>query len=171
MLKTMIGAQQFRKGMDLYFERHDGTAATVEQFVRCFADVSGQNLDQFMLWYQQSGTPEVRADATYDAAARTLTLDLAQSLAPTPGQATKQPMVVPLGIGLVDPAGADMPLKPADGRTLNGNVIVLTKPSERIVFTDLSQKPVVSINRVQRADQADSELFAGRSVAAGRARR
>ena len=146
LLKTMIGAQQFRKGMDLYFERHDGTAATVEQFVRCFADVSGQNLDQFMLWYQQSGTPEVRADATYDAAARTLTLDLAQSLAPTPGQATKQPMVVPLGIGLVDPAGADMPLKPA-GRTLNGNVIVLTKPSERIVFTDLSQKPVVSINR------------------------
>jgi aminopeptidase N len=147
VLKTMIGPENFRKSMDLYFARHDGTAATVEQFVRCFADVSGQNLDQFMLWYHQSGTPEVRAEAHYDAAARTLTLDLTQSLAPTPGQPTKQPMVIPLGIGLVDPAGKDMPLKPADGRKLQGDALILTKPSERITFSDVAHKPVVSLNR------------------------
>jgi len=147
VLKTVIGAENFRKGMDLYFQRHDGTAATVEQFVRCFAEVSGENLDQFMLWYHQSGTPEVKAEARYDAAAHTLTLDLAQTLAPTPGQPTKQPMVIPLGIGLVDPAGADMPLKPADGRKLDGNVIVFTQASDRITFTDVAQKPVVSLNR------------------------
>ena len=71
MLKTLLGAEMFRKGMDLYFERHDGEAATVEQFVQCFADVTGRDLEQFMRWYSQAGTPEVAATGQYDAAAKT----------------------------------------------------------------------------------------------------
>src|SRR4029079_6682462 len=84
MIHTLIGAEKFRKGMDLYFERHDGEAATVEQFVQCFADVSRRDFSQFMRWYSQAGTPEVVASGQYDAAAKTYRLDVAQPLAPTP---------------------------------------------------------------------------------------
>ena len=96
MLKVLLGAEAFRNGMDLYFERHDGEAATIEQFIQCFADTSKRDLSQFMLWYRQSGTPDVVAKGTYDAAAKTYRLDLEQTLAPTPGQPTKEPMVIPL---------------------------------------------------------------------------
>src|SRR4029079_6952943 len=94
MIHTLIGAEKFRKGMDLYFERHDGEAATVEQFVQCFADVSRRDLTQFMRWYSQAGTPDVVASGQYDPAAKTYRLDLAQRLAPTPNQPDKQPMVI-----------------------------------------------------------------------------
>ena len=67
MIKTLIGPQLFRKGMDLYFERHDGEAATIEQFVQCFADASGRDFKQFMRWYSQAGTPEIAATGRYDA--------------------------------------------------------------------------------------------------------
>ena len=79
MIKTLIGPQLFRKGMDLYFERHDGEAATIEQFVQCFADASGRDFTQFMRWYSQAGTPEITATGRYDAAAKTYRLDLAQT--------------------------------------------------------------------------------------------
>jgi aminopeptidase N len=147
VLKTLLGPEQFRKGMDQYFERHDGTAATVEQFVRCFADASGQNLDQFMRWYHQAGTPEVRATATHDSSARTLTVDITQTIPPTPGQLDKAPMVIPLAIGLVDTAGNDLPLKLSDGRSLSQNKIVSTKVADRFVFTSIGEKPAVSLNR------------------------
>src|SRR5499426_430087 len=111
MLQVLLAPQQFRKGMDLYFTRHDGEAATIEQFVQCFADVSGADLTQFMLWYSQAGTPEVVATGSYDAHAQTYCLDLAQSVPATPGQPSKEPMVVPLAIGLVGRAGRDLPLK------------------------------------------------------------
>jgi aminopeptidase N len=101
--------------MDLYFTRHDGEAATIEQFVQCFADASGRDLSQFMLWYAQSGTPEIVATGTYDARAKTYRLELAQTLSPTPGQPTKEPMVIPLVAGLVGPDGRDVPLQRADG--------------------------------------------------------
>src|SRR5712672_4420003 len=91
MIKTLVGADNFRKGMDLYFVRHDGEAATIEQFVQCFADVSGADFSQFMLWYSQAGTPEVVATGGYDARARTYRLDIAQTMAPTPGQPSKEP--------------------------------------------------------------------------------
>src|SRR4029450_6912880 len=92
MLKTLLGPENFRRGMDLYFIRHDGQAATVEQFVQCFADVSGADLTQFMLWYAQAGTPEVVAAGSYDADAKTYRLDLTQTVPPTPGQPNKQAM-------------------------------------------------------------------------------
>ena len=145
MLRVLLGATDFRRGMDLYFDRHDGEAATVEQFVRCFAEVSGRDLSQFMLWYSQAGTPEVVADGQYDAAVGTYTLNLAQSLAPTPGQPVKQPMVIPLKVGLVGADGADYPLR-VDGKPAS-DVITLTEPAQTIVFQGIAERPVLSINR------------------------
>jgi aminopeptidase N len=145
MLRVLLGRETFRKGMDLYFERHDGEAATIEQFVRCFADVSGRDLSQFMRWYSQAGTPDVMADGQYDAAARTYRLQLSQSLAATPGQPVKQPMVIPLKLGLVAADGADLPLTVA-GKAA-GDVLTLTEASQTVVFEDIAERPVLSINR------------------------
>ena len=117
MLKTLLGAEDFRRGMDLYFERHDGEAATVEEFVQCFADANGIDLAQFMRWYSQAGTPEVVASpAATTRTRKTYRLDIAQTIPPTPGQPIKEPMVIPLAIGLVGPHGRDMPLT-LDGRS------------------------------------------------------
>ncbi len=146
MLKVLLGASDFRKGMDLYFDRHDGEAATIEQFVQCFADASGRDLKQFMRWYAQAGTPEVVAEGEYDAASKTFTLDLRQKLAPTPGQPVKEPMVIPLRFGLVAADGADLALK-VGGKPFAGDVISLTKTSETLVFEQVPQPPVLSINR------------------------
>src|SRR5690348_14313313 len=101
MVQTLIGKEKFRAGMDLYFARHDGEAATVEQFIQCFAEQSGRDLTPFMRWYSQAGTPEVKVHGRYDAARRTYTLTCKQAVPPTPGQPSKQPMVIPLDIGLV----------------------------------------------------------------------
>eukprot|EP01035_Chromulina_nebulosa_P034683 gene34683-biopygen22585 len=90
MIRTILGAEMFRAGMDLYFERCDGTAATIEDFLGCFAETSGHDLTHFARWYEQAGTPTIVASGRYDAAARSYTLDLAQKTAPTPGQPEKQ---------------------------------------------------------------------------------
>jgi aminopeptidase N len=147
MIKTLIGTEKFRAGMDLYFRRHDGEAATVEQFVRCFAEASGRDFAQFMRWYEQAGTPRVTVCGEHDAATRTFTLDLRQELAPTPGQPVKQPMEIPLALGLVGKNGADLPLTLAAGSTPENGVLVLTTPTKSLTFTGLDEKPVVSINR------------------------
>jgi len=147
MLTRLLGPENFRKGMDLYFARHDGEAATIEQFVQCFADVSGADLTQFMLWYSQAGTPEVVATGSYDAHAQSYRLDLAQSVPATPGQPSKEPMVVPLAIGLVGRNGRDLPLKLGDGRAIEHGVLTLTKPAETFVFADIGEPPVLSLNR------------------------
>src|SRR5438477_59235 len=130
MLKGLLGPENFRKGMDLYFSRHDGEAATVEQFVQCFADASRIDLGQFMLWYSQAGTPEVVATGSYDGRGKTYRLDLSQTIPATPGQPSKAPMVIPLAIGLVGRDGRDLPLNLVDGRTIERSVLTLTKPSE-----------------------------------------
>jgi aminopeptidase N len=147
MLQVLLGPQQFRKGMDLYFTRHDGEAATIEQFVQCFANASGRDLSQFMLWYAQSGTPEIVATGSYDAGAKTYRLDLAQTLPPTPGQPSKQPMVIPLVAGLVGPDGRDVPLRRADGGPVERGLLILDRPAATYVFTGIEQRPVPSINR------------------------
>jgi aminopeptidase N len=147
MLQVLLGPQQFRQGMDLYFTRHDGEAATIEQFVQCFADASGHDLSQFMLWYAQSGTPEVIATGSYDARAKTYRLELAQTLPPTPGQPTKEPMVIPLVAGLVGPDGRDLPLRTANGGSVERGLLTLDKPAATYVFTGVEQRPVPSINR------------------------
>jgi aminopeptidase N len=147
MLTRLLGPENFRKGMNLYFARHDGQAATIEQFVQCFADASGVDLTQFMLWYSQAGTPEVVATGSYDARAKTYRLDLAQSVPATPGQPSKEPMVVPLAIGLVGRDGRDLPLKLGDGRAIERGVLTLAKPAETFLFADIGEPPVPSLNR------------------------
>jgi aminopeptidase N len=146
MIRTLLGAETFRNGMDLYFKRHDGQAATVEQFVQCFADVSGRDMTEFMRWYSQAGTPEIRVAPHYDARTRTYRLDIAQTVPPTPGQPDKKPMVIPLAFGLVGADGGDLPLL-LDGAPLSHGVIELTQPSQSFVFSNVKERPIPSLNR------------------------
>jgi aminopeptidase N len=150
MLKKIVGPEKFRKGMDLYFERHDGEAATVEDFVRSFEDASGRKLAQFRLWYSQAGTPEIRAESMYDPAAKTFALELSQSLSPTPGQPEKQPMHIPVALGLIGrKSGKPLPLT-LEGENAVGSeerVLELTAPQQRFVFTSIGEEPVLSIGR------------------------
>jgi aminopeptidase N len=152
MLKVLIGDAAFAKGMDLYFERFDGTAATIENFISCFADAAQRDLTQFSRWYNQSGTPLVSVAASYDPAARTFTLDLSQSSKPTPGQPTKEPFVIPLELGLVAGEHGDLKLRTgeedgASGVELGRGVIELTTPRRRIIFRDVPVRPVPSLFR------------------------
>lgn len=147
MIKTLIGPERFRAGMDLYFARHDGQAATVEQFVQCFADVSDRDMTQFMLWYSQAGTPRVTIDSHYDADAKTLTLDCEQLVPPTPNQPVKEPMLIPLAFGLLGQDGADLPLHPAQGTSIARGIIELSQSRQTFVFSEINARPVLSINR------------------------
>ena len=147
MLKTLLGPSGFRKGMDLYFERHDGEAATVDQFIQCFADASGIDLTQFMLWYSQAGTPEVVVTGSYDPAAQTYRLDVAQAVPPTPGQPVKEAMVIPLAVGLIGPDGRDMSLAFNDGRPVVRGVLTLNQPAQSFTFVGVPHRPVLSLNR------------------------
>jgi aminopeptidase N len=150
MLRTIIGPETFRKGMDLYFERHDGQAATVEDFVRCFEDASGRKLEQFRLWYSQAGTPQVRVEGHYDPRARTYAVTLEQSVPPTPGQPEKQPMHIPLALGLIGrKSGRSLPLT-LEGENETGpdeRVIELVSPEQRFVFSGVAEEPVPSLSR------------------------
>ena len=147
MVHTLIGAEKFRAGMDLYFVRHDGHAATVEQFIQCFADASGRDMTQFMRWYSQAGTPEVTVTGRFDAARKSYTLEAKQIVPPTPGQPTKEPMVIPLVLGLVDKDGRDWPLTLAKGGTVERGVLVLSEPAHTFEFTGIGERPALSINR------------------------
>jgi aminopeptidase N len=147
MLKTLLGPEKFRKGMDLYFDRHDGQAATVDQFVQCFADAAGVDLAQFMLWYSQAGTPEIVATGSHDARSKTYRLEVVQTVPPTPGQSNKEPMIMPLALGLVDREGRDLPLRLAGGTEVSRGVIALTKTAETFVFENIGEAPVPSLNR------------------------
>ncbi len=147
MLKTLLGPHKFRAGMDLYFARHDGRAATVEEFIACFADAAEVDLGQFMLWYRQAGTPEVVMETHHDAATKTFTLDISQTVPPTPGQPVKEPMTIPLAIGLLGRDGKEHDLTLADGRTLPNSVLTVTQARQSFVFAGIGEGPVVSINR------------------------
>lgn len=147
MLQTLIGHDAFRRAMDLYFERHDGEAATVEDFVRSMADASGRDLSQFFAWYEQAGTPVVSVTEKYSEAAKTFELTLEQVTAPTPGQPDKAPLHIPLSIGLVGSSGEDMPLDLENVGTLNEGVIELTEVRETFRFRNVQDKPVLSLNR------------------------
>ena len=147
MVQTLVGQEKFRVGMDLYFARHDGEAATVEQFIQCFADASGHDLTQFMRWYSQAGTPEVTVSGKFDAALKTYILECKQAVPPTPGQTVKEPMVIPLSLGLVGRNGHDLPLKLSTGEPMERDVVVLNKPVARFEFVNIDEDPVISINR------------------------
>ncbi|MBB3769837.1 aminopeptidase N [Angulomicrobium tetraedrale] len=147
MLKTLLGEEGFRAGMDLYFDRHDGDAATVEDFLSCFAEANGIDLTQFALWYAQSGTPELEVVGSWDAATRSYRLDIAQHLPATPGQEDKAPMVIPLALGLVGPEGEDMPLVLDDGGNAQRGVLLIDQPRQSFVFREVATRPVASLNR------------------------
>ena len=149
MLKRLIGADAFRAGMDMYFHRYDGCAATVEQFIACFAEVSGRDLGQFFRWYTQAGTPRLTVVGDYDPSQRTYRLEIAQSLAPTPGQPTKSPMTMPLALGLVDPQGGEFALVSADAsrEELAEGLFELSEPKRTIVFRDVPRRPTLSFLR------------------------
>src|SRR6202000_1724517 len=110
MLKTLVGDEGYRKATDLYFARHDGQAATVEDWVKCFEDACGRDLKQFRLWYAQAGTPTVEASGAYDAAEKTYALTLKKSVYALPGRPDKKPMHIPVRIGLIGKGGGALPL-------------------------------------------------------------
>ena len=143
MIHTLLGEEMFRKGMDHYFELHDGEACTIEDFVNCFADVSGREFSQFMLWYEQAGTPTVTVNSDYKDGV--LTLELTQTVPDTPGQTNKKPMVIPLSFGLLGKDGKDMPYQP-DNHVENG-VIVLSEATQTVRLSNLAEKPVLSLLR------------------------
>jgi aminopeptidase N len=152
MLKVFIGAEAFAAGMNLYFERCDGTAATVEDFLACFAEASGRDLTQFSRWYHQAGTPQVEVVAAYDPRARTFSLDFTQSCKPTPDQPVKKPFVIPIELGVVSHNGEAVPLVTsrdcgASAAELGKSVIELSGEHRRVVFHDVPSRPVASLLR------------------------
>jgi aminopeptidase N len=147
MIATLLGRDLFKKGMDLYFERHDGDAATVEDFVACFAEVSRRDLTQFSLWYHQAGTPLVTASCTYDATAGTFALSLEQMVPATPGQSVKEPMHIPLRLGLIAENGAQITPSAVTGAEYTDDVLHLTARTQTAVFQGISSRPVLSLNR------------------------
>ncbi len=147
MLETLLGREGFRRGLDLYFERHDGHAATVEDFLACFADSSGRDLAQFQEWYAQVGTPELACKLSYDGRSRTATLTLTQRLPDLPPGARSKPLHIPVRIGLLGTDGRDLPLALADGRPLERGLLEVTKRSETFRLRDIDAEPVPSLLR------------------------
>jgi aminopeptidase N len=146
MLKTLIGPEAFRAGMDLYFDRWDGQATTVEAFIACFAESSGQDLTAFFAWYEQAGTPRVTVKETYDAQAQTLELELAQHTPPTPGEGQKRPLPIPVRIGLIDHDGRVLSFDHA-GERVEETVIVINQPQAKVTLAGVAREPAVSALR------------------------
>ncbi|MBC8012850.1 MAG: aminopeptidase N, partial [Methyloceanibacter sp.] len=147
MLQTLLGREGFRQGLDLYFERHDGEAVTVEHFVEAMADVSGRDLSQFMLWYTQSGTPELACSLDYDAHAKTARLAVSQVVPPTPGQTKKEAMLIPLKVGLIGSNGDELPLKLDGGALLSDGLLEVTAREQVFEFRDIPSPPTASLLR------------------------
>ncbi len=139
MMATLLGPERFRAATDLYFQRHDGEAATCEDFVRAMEDGGGIDLTQFRLWYEQAGTPRIEAHLDHDPATATATLHFSQTLPPTPGQPVKQPMHIPVNVALF---GRD------SGRRLGDERLVeLTRAEATVTLDGIDEPPVLSINR------------------------
>lgn len=167
MQHNLLGAETYRKAMDLYFQRHDGQAVTTDDFVRCMADASGIDLAQFKRWYTQAGTPELQITGEYDATARSFTLTVQQRCPPTPGQDEKSPLHIPLAMGLLDQRGDDLPLRLEGeaGPVSGSRILSLHRETERFTFVDIPGAPVPSLLRgfsapvKLRYDYSDSELM------------
>jgi aminopeptidase N len=148
MIHTLLGAEGFRKGSDLYFERHDGQAVTCDDFVKAMEDANGADLAQFRRWYSQAGTPVLTVRQHYEPTGRTLTLTIAQSCPPTPGQPVKEPLHIPVKVGLINRDGsvASCQLKDSDQA---GDEVTLsvTEAEQSFTFEGLAQQPVVSLLR------------------------
>ena len=149
MMHTLLGRAGFRRGMDCYFDRHDGQAVTVEDFVRAMEDANDVELGQFRRWYTQAGTPELDVASEYDAQGKRYTLLIRQTCPPTPGQPTKQPFHIPLAMALLDETGAELPLQ-LDGESQPGTgqrLLELTEPVHKFVFTGIEAPPIPSLLR------------------------
>ena len=149
MMQTLVGRPGFRKGMDLYFERHDGQAVIIEDFAKAIADANQQTWDQFNLWYSQAGTPVVKVNESFDVRKQQYSLSLEQTCPSTPGQAEKKPFHIPLIIGLLDSNGNDLSLQHSE-MTINSegqNLLHLKESKKTFVFDSIKQKPTLSLNR------------------------
>ncbi len=149
MLECLLGAEVFRAGMDLYFARHDGQAATIEDFIACFETASSRDLAQFKLWYSEAGTPQLDCRTRYDQKAEALELEFTQRL---PSERTNnknhpKPFVIPVRIGLIGKDGRDAPLKNSEGVATGTDCLVVTKAQQTFRFGGLKTRPAVSILR------------------------
>ncbi len=166
MLHTLIGEAAFQEGMRRYFERHDGQAVTCEDFVAAMADASGKDLGQFRRWYSQAGTPRLAVKGAYDPEARSYTLTVRQATAPTPGQPEKQPLVIPLAIGLLDHGGRELPVQLAGEPAAVGTsrVLELKEAEQSFTFQQVPEAPALSLLRgfsapvVLESDADDASL-------------
>jgi len=147
MYQTLLGRNGFRKGMDLYFERHDEQAVTCDDFRLAMADANGRDLSQFERWYSQAGTPVVQAETRWDEQAGTYSLRLVQTCPPTPGQPEKLPFHIPVAVGLLGKDGRDMPLS-VDGQEVGTTAVLeLTEADQTFVFSGITEQPTPSILR------------------------
>ncbi|PTU74792.1 aminopeptidase N [Pseudomonas mangrovi] len=149
MIRTLVGARGFRKGSDLYFERHDGQAVTCDDFIRAMEDANGIDLTQFKRWYSQAGTPRLAVDASYDTAANTYRLRFRQSCPATPGQDEKLPFVIPVELALLDNRGRELPLQLVGEDAAVGTVRVLqvTEAEQAFTFVNIQDEPLPSLLR------------------------
>ena len=136
MLRRLIGDEAYYKGCDLYFERHDGQAVTIEDWIKAFEDTTGRDLSHFQQWYSQAGTPRLSVEETWDNG--TLTLSFTQSTPATPGQDVKKPQVLPIMVGLIAQDGTEV---------VPNTILEMTESSQSFTFEGLSERPVASILR------------------------
>ena len=149
MLHTLLGAEKFRRGADLYFAKHDGFAVTCEDFISAMEEATNSDLSQFRLWYQQAGTPTLYLASKYYEEKQEWHLAISQVCPSTPGQEKKHPMQIPLALGLLDASGNEMPLKLSGVKKANTGAMVLDirKEEELFVFADVKEKPIPSFLR------------------------
>jgi aminopeptidase N len=147
MLHTLLGEDGFRKGCDLYFDRHDGQAVTTDDFVKALEDANDVNFEQFKRWYSQAGTPVVEVSSQYNAAEKQFTLTFKQSCPSTPNQETKEPCHIPIRVGLLNSAGDPCHLGDMQGNLSNTRVLELTEQEQTFVFTQFESEPIPSILR------------------------
>jgi aminopeptidase N len=148
MMRTVIGAESFRRGMDLYFERHDNSAVRIEDFAQAMQDASGVDLTEFKRWYHQAGTPTLTVRDAWDEDARRYELTLSQSTPATPGQPDKAPLVIPVAMGLIGEAG-EMPTRlEGENAAVEGTrVLMLSEAEKTFRFVDVASRPVPSLLR------------------------
>ncbi len=147
MLATIIGEQKFKKGIDLYFKRHDGDAATIEEFLKCFEQAAKVDLSQFALWYSQAGTPLLNVSSKYNKSKQTFILEFEQITPSTPGQKRKLPVYIPQRIGLIGSNSNDMKATKVVGAEFKDDVLHLTKRKHKVTFSGINERPVFSLNR------------------------
>ncbi|AGF74283.1 aminopeptidase N [Bartonella australis AUST/NH1] len=143
MVHTILGPTLFRRGMDLYFQRHDGQACTIEDFIACFSEVSGQDFSQFMLWYEQAGTPNVTINSHYSDGV--LTIYAKQHIPETPQQNKKKPMLIPIAFGLLGHEGKQLTYEADDD--IQSGIIMLSEETQTFKLRGLHEKPVLSLLR------------------------